>query len=343
MAKRTFNKKARALEPAVMKLHFAVPADSVSKYIDISECVSRVCRRFYRQGLNWAVANVKITVLPNAGAAPSQAYVNTIPHTWPVASGWVKAFHAWKDQQDEAIAESGSESAVARFRDFKVHADVQHVTYGFAANLDPLTLGPGNLVGPYPAGLVTGPTVYTAEEWESSQIVVPNILADASGSLVDPTEYKLHMIGINNNGGLSRGIVDGYASSRSYPQSPDPVSPLISGTVNWMRLMSDVGNDTSEITDNATNRNDELPYDQDSYPGGQNNFAQLECQGYVSNASTVGIRTFNTGPFTAPCGLIRLDFLYQDAVSDAGENNIVTVELVPGNHRGYLCETMEEF
>ena len=55
------------------------------------------------------------------------------------------------------------------------------------------------------------------------------------------------------------------------------------------------------------------------------------------------VTKFNTGPFTAPCGLIRLDFRDQSAVGDVGTFNIVTVELVPGNHRGYLCESMEEF
>jgi hypothetical protein len=151
------------------------------------------------------------------------------------------------------------------------------------------------------------------------------------------------MVGVNNNGGLSRGIIDGYEHSRAYPQSPDPASPAIDNTANWMRLMFDVGNDSSEITENATERNNELPYPQADYPGSQNNMNQLETQGYVLNASTVGVTTFNTGPFTAPCGLIRLDFQTQSSEGDVGTFNVITVELVPGSHRGYLCETMEEF
>ena len=34
------------------------------------------------------------------------------------------------------------------------------------------------------------------------------------------------MVGANNAAG-SRGIIEGYADSRAYPQSPDPVSPDI--------------------------------------------------------------------------------------------------------------------
>ena len=342
MARRSFKNKTRRLEPAVMKLHFFVGANAVEQFIDISQCVSALNRRFYRQGLNWAVANMKITMLPTAGVIPAQAYVNTIPHNWGVANGWLKTMKTWKTQQDNAIAESGSESSVARFRDFKIFADIDHVSAGFAANLVPQTMGPGTTLGPYLPGLIPGSAV-TLGEWDESLIVVPNAIADASGSDVDPTEYKLHMVGVNNNGGLSRGIIDGYEHSRSYPQSPDPATPAIDNTANWMRLMFDVGNDSSEITENATERNNDLPYPQADYPGSQSNMNQLETQGYVLNASTVGVTTFNTGPFTAPCGLIRLDFQAQSAAGDVGTYNVITVELVPGNHRGYLCETMEEF
>lgn len=342
MAKRKYNQKARALQPAVMKMHFFVPPNGVEQYIDLSQCASALNRRFYRQGINWAVANMKITMLPNAGVIPAQAYVNTIPHTWSVANGWLKTFHAWKDQQDEAIAESGSESSIAKFRDFKIYADIDHVNAGFSSNLVPQTMGPGTTLGPYQPGLIAGDPINLGE-WQHSQIVIPNVQADASGSAVNPQEYALHMVGTNNNGGLSRGIIDGYANSRSYPQSPDPATPDVGAADNWMRSMQDVGNDNAEVVDNATLRNHELPYDQDEYPGGQNNMNQLETQGYVLNASTVGVTTFNTGPFTAPCGLIRLDFQEQSVTGDIGTWNVVTIDLVPGNHRGYLCETMEEF
>lgn len=351
MARRKNNPKARALQPAVMKMNFRItPADSTRQYIDISECVSKLNRRFYRQGLNWAVANVKISTLPayedpaTPGIiTPVTGYVNSIPHTWCVANGWLKAMKHWKAQQDDAMEQSGSQSAIARYRDFKIFADTDHVDKGFNNNLKPFTLGPGTVVGPVSPGLVTGAGVLDGEEWLNSQIVIPNLVADASGSDVDPFEYALHMVGTNQHLNLSRGIIDGYQQSRSFPQSPDPAAPQISNSTNWMRTMRDVGNDTSEITANAENRNDELPYDQLEYPGSDVNMDQLETQGYFLNRSTTGVSTFNTGPFTAPCGLIRIDLFGQTDVSTWGNYTIVTVELVPGDHRGYLCQTMEEF
>jgi len=335
MAKRTFNRKARALQPAVMKLHFEINANQLNAVVDLSECVSRLNRRFYRQGLNWAVANVRLTTQPATSLLQgATSYVNTIPHTWPVASGWVKAFHAWKDQQDAAIELMGGESAVARFRDFKVSMAADYAT---AVKHSPVSMGPGNLVGPFATGLISGPVVDPAEDWDYSQIVIPN-----DGAPGVTNEYYLHMVGDATAG--SKGIIHGYEQSRSFPHSPDPASPQIS--TSWLNRMHDVGNNSDEIVDNAELNNDNLPYDQNEYPGGKTNFVQLECQGYRLNQSTTGLNTWNTGPFTAPCGLIRFDF--KDQTPLAGDpqpntHNYVTIELVPGSHRGYLCETMEEF
>jgi len=335
--------KVRTLQPAVMKLNFRVPVtetgNSLANYIDISEAVSRVNRRFYRQGLNWAVKNVKISMLPAAdlNVQPAVAYVNTLQHTWTTANAWNKAYHLWKRQQDDAIDETSSQATVARFRDFKVHCDTDHNVKTFADNLDPYTLGPGTVVGALTPGLMTGATVLPSEEWEHSQFVIPN-----DGAPGVTNEYNFHMVGPEQNlPGNSKGIIEGYALSRVRPHNPDPSAPVVSGS--WMQEMFNVGDESQQVTDNAQFHNNELPYDQVEYPGGEANFSQLETQGYVLNASTVGVTTFNTGPFTAPCGLIRLDFAGQTTVNTFGYYNIITVELVPGTHRGYLVETMEEF
>lgn len=339
MAKRKYNQKARALQPAVMKLHYALqtPEGAVSSsthYLSITRDISRLNRRFYRQGLNVAIANIKVTTLPAAaGVQGSQCYVNSIPHTWSVANSWMKSFTLWKKQQDDAIAESGSQDVVARFRDFKISME-DGMTVGTTEN--PVNMGPGRFIGPFAPGLKFTNDLAASDEWVASRIVVPN-----DGAVGVVGEYDLHMVGADS--ATSKGIIQGYADSRSVPQSPDPVAPAIRD--GWMQEMFDVGDNATEITDNAQYENNELPYDQLTYPGGQTQFINLETQGYNLNQSTVGLNTFNTGPFTAPCGLIRIDI--NDVVSSvsagAGSFTIVTVDLVPGSHRGYLCETMEAF
>jgi len=330
MAKR--KSKARALQPAVMKLNFAIPHGIQTSYCSISHCVSRLNRRFYRQGLNWAIANVKITQLPaSAVGSGATCYVNSLPHTWSTANSWMKSYSLWKKQQDDALALTDSEETVARFRDFKISMETGHTV---GTDLSPVSVGPGRSVGPFQTGLLSGQQIDPSEEWIGSQIVVPN-----DGAAGVNTEYLLHMVGADT--ATSKGIIQGYADSRAVPQSPDPVGPDIQ--LSWMQEMFDVGFDNQFVTNNAQARNNELPYDQDAYPGGSTNFIELENQGYNLNRSTVGLNVYNTGPFTAPCGLLRFDFLDDTVIAGSTNMNMITVTLVPGNHRGYLAETMEEF
>lgn len=332
MAKNNSYRKARTLQPAVMKLYFIADANGHS-YVSISHSASRMNRRFYRQGLNWAVKNVSVVTLPAVSSAlGSIAYVNTIPHTWSTANAWMKTFSLWKKQQDDALAVTDSEETVARYRDFKISMEDGHVV---GQDLSPVNMGPGRVVGPFPTYVVTSGPVAISEEWVSSEIVIPN-----DGGPGVAGQYELHMVGPDAGApSNSKGMIEGYANSRATPFNPDPVGPLVS--TSFLSEMFDVGSTLDEVAVNAQNRNDELPYDQDDYPGGAINMVQLETQGFNLNQSTIGRNTFNTGPFTAPCGLIRFDFEGQD--TSGTEKNIICVELVPGSHRGYLCESMEEF
>jgi len=325
MAKRYSSKNAK-MEPAEMVLSFSLPNGQATSYFDLAQCVSIVNRRFYRQGINFAVADFKIISTGPVGATPAvtgSMSISRIPHTWVAANAWKKAFEHWNKQQKEALAESGATNARAKFSDFKIHMDVDHVTAGFASNKLPIS-GTG-----VPA---------TPGEWEASEVVVPNTLADASGSTVLPVEYTLHMVGVNNNAGVSRGIIEGYADSRAYPQSPDPVTPDLDSSNNWLAQMFNVGDDQPEVLDNATDRNDELPYPQIDYPGGQNQLPTLQYHdsAFITSTTVGGITHMRGGQFY--CGLIRLDsnLTYDPELQSA----ILQIVLVPGSHRGYLCEPM---
>ena len=62
MARR--KQRRNKIEPSVQTLIFALPAapfeTNTISWIDLSQVASIVNRRFYRQGLNWAVAGFKL-------------------------------------------------------------------------------------------------------------------------------------------------------------------------------------------------------------------------------------------------------------------------------------------
>lgn len=315
------------LQPAPLTFTYSAaavaPGGTSRSYIDLSQSASILNRRFYRQGLNWAVAGIKIQ-----SDQPLIIYSQKLPNTWACSNAWHKTFSLWNKQMNDTLALGGNESVRARFSDFKIYADIDHrITGGFtfSGNLLPID---GNGIPAVPG------------EWDASSIVLPQTAADASGTLIDPTQYTLHMVGPST--GISKGIIEGYADSRSYPQSPDPVAPPASSPANWMSSMFDDGSANPEILDNAENENDDLPYTQIDYPGGATQLTGLEYSDisslYATSATTnIGVARLKGGNF--PCGLIAI--LIQNNGSELA-NITIQVDLIPGDHRGYLAEPMQD-
>lgn len=325
----------RKLQPAVMNLLVNVPAavegTKGEGYVDLSQCASIINRRFYRQGLQWIVSG--FSVLQNAPIADTARFtIEGLPLTWVQSNSWHKAYAMWKKQQDDVIDEVGGESAIAKFRDFKIFMDSVHVDQWWDGG-QPSTLETNLLP------VQSGGATFAPGEWEPSQIVLPNIANDASGSQVDPYEYYLHSVGVNNNAFRSRGIISGYESSRAYPQSPDPVAPPLDDLDNWMRQMFDVGGDNILITDNVTVKNDDLPYPQEFYPGGEGQAPVLELRYHTdivkTSSQTATHTSFSAPGGMFPCGLIKFG-------NETSEIIEVMIHLAPGNHRGYFCEPMQD-
>lgn len=310
MAKRKYSKIAKT-EPAEMTLLYQLPDGANVLYFDLAQAMSIINRRFYRQGINVAVSDFKLV---STAGATGRVSISRVPHTWVAANAWKKAFEAWNKQQKQALAESGAPGARAKFSDFKVYLDSDHVSAGnqLPINIDNTPVTPG--------------------EWEYSQIVIPN-----SGAPGNNDERYLHFVGQNFNGTDSRGIIEGYADSRSYPQSPDPVDPGLDSNSNWLAKMFDVGDNQGEVIDNATDKNDELPYPQVNYPGGQNQLSlpQYHDSAVISGTTVGGITHLRGGQFF--CGLLRMDC---NLTIPAANTVYLQINLVPGNHRGYLCEPM---
>jgi len=301
------------IQPAAKVLRFTLDsAQGTYQYIDLSQMASIVNRRFYRQGLNWAVGG--FTVI-GGGSGTGFITVNRLPETWIVSNSWEKGFRSWQRQQNEVLEDGTQESVKARFNDFKVYFDSAHHTAGVASNLR----AQGTAGVAYPLG-----------EWEYSQIVVPN-----DGSPGTNWEPYMQMIGGSpiSSSPASVGLVQAYANSRSVPQSPDPEVPgNVLNNENLYRRLFDVGDNNDDVLDNASFKNNNLPYNQDDYPGIVGDQAEFVASIRLANTQS---QTQVPGS-SFPCGLIQID---TSALSGAVQ---FLVHLVPGTHRGYLAESMTE-
>jgi len=296
------------MQPAVMRMTFNVPADV--HYLDLSQCASILNRRFYRQGLNWAIAG--ITFVDETGGAAGPVTVSKMHNTWVTSNAWEKALRLWNKMNNEFGLEENP-SVKPRYYDFKIHLDTSHVAGGFASNLIP-----------------RGYTTSQIGEWDPSEIIIPQ----TSGGAINT--YLLKMNGASNP--AAKGIIEGYQDSRAVPNSPDPDVPAAL-SLNWMSNIFNQGTlQTAAVLQDLEDQNDETPYDLDRYPGAgvlPTFGSQLEdVDTVVFTGSTVSARN-RVGGFNAPCGLIRINHL-------AGNDLTMYIDLVPGDHRGYLCQKMTE-
>ena len=309
------NRGYSKIEPAVQTMVFNVAQSTAAQFLDLSAAASVCNRRFYRQGLNWAVAGFTIIAPTNTSG---QITVSKLPNTWVVSNAWEKGFRAWRRQQDEALEDGDQQSVKGRFNDFKIFADDDH--FGTAA---PHFLLPRDAGG----NLFDAP-----DEWLHSQVVVPNDDPVTPGIT---TEYVLKMMGADSTIGNCKSLIKAYADSRSVPQSPDPSTPG-TASIGLYTSMFNVGNDSSEVVANAEFRNDELPYNQDQYPGSAGNAPDLELVNRIilNTGSTVPGK-FTLAGSNFPCGIVKIK-------NDADAPFELLVHLVPGNHRGYMATPMTE-
>ncbi|AXH79302.1 MAG: hypothetical protein [Circular genetic element sp.] len=329
MARRSRNK----IEPAVMTLSLitpTVPAGAVGEFTaDLSQIASLVNRRFYRQGLNWAVAGIKILTTVQGNIS-----VTKLPNTWVMSNAWEKGMRAWLKMNNEALQET--ESVRPRFMDYKIYADSVHHSGGFGGNLLPVD---------------AANVAYTAGEWLPSKMVVPFGPASPGNT----AEFEIKAVGANYNGAAVPvvSLIGGYAASRGLPYPEDPNTPFdaddASGSTpeNWLAATFNSGTDqTSEVIEDNLFENNQAPYPFEGdglaldtmYPGGANQAPTLEYHdGSIVTASTIGGTTrLKGGNF--PCGLMRINWNPTDVTSGIR----IELDLVPGNHRGYLCEPMTE-
>ena len=332
------SRRSKKMEPAVMTLTLGIPVTNLpgSNFVDLSQIASLVNRRFYRQGINWAVNDFKFSV--EAGLQ-GELTMGKLPSTWVMSNAWEKGMRAWLRMTNEAMDET--EFVKPRFMDFKIYADSTHHAAGFVANL-------------LPGGFAAG-------EWESSKMVIPNTPPTFGVAL----EREIIATGANYPGaslppatGLDAvSLIEGYASSRALPNVLDPNTPGDADSVegalpqNWIQATFNEGLDQdAQIIENNQDENNIAPYPFENdgvnldtmYPNGANQGAGVEQHDYTNfTATSIGnISHMKGGMF--PCGLIRIDHTNWNVPAEQTKIVRMQISLVPGHHRGYLCEPMTE-
>lgn len=286
-------------------------------YLDLSQCASIVNRRFYRQGLVWPVQGFELKDVGVNSITSANVLISKLQDTWATNNAWVKSKSIWDEQQMLAVEQMGAESAVARFRDYKIHMDSTHVGMDFSLNILPVS---------------ADGTPFLPGEWEASEVVIPT---DGGGGGQD--EYYLQMY--DNSSSDAKSILGGYVFSRSYPQSPDPAAPAVN--TSWFNDVMDYGNVNDNVISNVVDTNDDLPYNQTAYPGQPSNGSGAEYHDKMLLTGTTISGTDHAPGGIFQCGLIRLDLEgFSDSVLQ--EMDLI-INLVAGETRGYSTFEMEDF
>ncbi len=242
---------------------------------------------------------------------------------------------------NEALEES--ESVRPRFLDFKIYADADHHSAGFGANLLPINA----------AGSLTIPG-----EWAPSKVHIPTA---SPGYLA--ADREMIAVGASYPGNGFSGfnavsLVEGYAASRALPNIEDPNTPAdmtdADGVTpeNWqVALFNDGTQQESDVLADMALDNNIAPYPFENdgvnndtmYPNGANQLPGLQIHDieFVTGTTIGGTTRMKGGMF--PCGLICLRLQNNNPTPEEGSlTHTFTIDMVPGSHRGYLCEPMTE-
>ena len=199
----------------------------------------------------------------------------------------------------------------------------------------------------------------SSRDYSTVQIPDPTNL---SADVRDVNVYDIVLMGASYPGAGASGndavsLIEGYAAGRAFPNILDPNTPddardTASVTPeNWAEAIFNEGMILdSEVIRDLQTQNEIAPYPFENdgtstdtrYPGGANQLAlpQIHSWEYVTS-TTVGSTTYVKGG-NFPCGLIRFDFTNQDPPTGEVLDVMIQMDLVPGDHRGYLAESMLE-
>lgn len=329
--------KTKKMEPAITSLVYEMPTSDVGvgRYVDIASDLSRLNRKLFRQGYQYAVAGVTVTddvEVPAPGASHAlELTVSTGGNSWIIQNAWTKGYSLWNEMNKEVLEDNPS--VQGKWADYKVRLTENQASANTIQALDGASAA-------WPAGA----------EWQYSTYVVPQHDVDpATGFVEAAEEWTAALVGPDDVANKRFSLVKAYEDSRATVQDIAPNVPVALPTSFYLQLMDD-GSQDPELALVIQDANDQPPYPNGAgqYPGG-------EAFGFAGAMTRVarGVKneftpTMSLPGFTAECGLMyftakRPVFVQPDPanpVTPVYGNTRIQVHLVPGNYRGILAERM---
>ncbi len=321
------------MQPAVTDIYLKTDPTGAGTnnlwYVDTAKQLSKVNRRLYSQsrlygyqGLTFIWKAKNSAVPPALGdLATIEVRVATAGNTWIVQNAHTKGHALWNQMQELVLEDNPSVKGT--WHDFKIQLSDSAST---PRTLEALA-GDGGL--------------YLDGEWNLATYVMPQHEVDpASGLPLPAVELTATLIG--GDTASKRSLVKAYQESRATVQPFDPAVPAAMST-SFFNLLTDSGSQEPELADVIEGENDEPPYDQGNYPGGEINADSAVIVGYGAiSASEVDGRI---GGFVAPCGLLEIQINGYDAAGNSiGDANMPEVELLlhvaPGSYKGVASVPM---
>ncbi len=302
------------VQPAQRVLSFSLPGGD--SYVDIADCLSKVNRRAYRQGMKYAIGKIEFGFVVNQSQISVVVLgVKTAGDTWVVHNAWKKAQAHWLQQQRRARRLIGA-GAKPAYEDFKVYLDDAHRAGTVCLCVD----SENDAVG--------------SGEWEYSVFHV-----EAEDHSI--AEYALHIIG-GDVGSTDKGLILAYQNSRATVQAENPDLPTEYSANLYAQLADDLDDVAAHVADDMEDENDEPPYDRDDYTGNDTNADHPWIQ--ELQVASAGLPNATLDGFVAECGLLKFELNAFDANGspvDLGQSlTNVYVTLVPGSYKGVMAKPM---
>lgn len=323
MAKKRVGRKMSRVprvEEAELILNFAL-TETGTHYISIPAVLSILNRKLFRAARDYAVSGISLYSL-TSGSKPN-AKITTLSNNWPTKNAIVKAYHLWTEMNQKVLDDNPS--LQGRWADFKPGFDSEHTVQWVANGIG--TMKPVDSAGNLYA---------TPNEWDQAQITLPqHEVNPGTGVPIAAVNRFLHVLGADDLGSDSLGIIQGYQETRATVQLSDPADDLLNPS-NWMITLFDEGSSDPELAGQIADENDQPPYDRVQYPGAVTNGIGGQVQGYLAcnfDVATGATKTQDVLPgFICPLGLIKLE------TTDITGTEFLQIRVAPGMYKG--CASM---